>query len=143
MKVSNSSYSTHIRPSFVLNKTYNCNMYKFSMLSRDTVSFQAKSKNLVKDLYQITSDTNCFSSFIKEAIQNPRKSQETTKILLNQAGSTNNFLKWYFAKGGYKEKYVDYITQTVKEAKNPEELLKISPIGVFGFLRSNSVKIFL
>ena len=127
MKVSNSSYSTHIRPSFVLNKTYNCNMYKFSMLSRDTVSFQAKSKNLVKDLYQITSDTKCFSSFIKEAIQNPRKSQETTKILLNQAGSTNNFLKWYFAKGGYKEKYVDYITQTVKEAKNPEELLKISP----------------
>ena len=102
-------------------------MYKFSMLSRDTVSFQAKSKNLVKDLYQITSDTKCFSSFIKEAIQNPRKSQETTKILLNQAGSTNNFLKWYFAKGGYKEKYVDYITQTVKEAKNPEELLKISP----------------
>ena len=68
-------------------------MYKFSMLSRDTVSFQAKSKNLVKDLYQITSDTKCFSSFIKEAIQNPRKSQETTKILLNQAGSTNNFLK--------------------------------------------------
>ena len=127
MKVSNSSYSTHIRPSYVLNKTNNCNMYKFSMLSRDTVSIQAKSKNLVKDLYQITSDTKCFSSFIKEAIQNPRKSQETTKILLNQAGSTNNFLKWYFAKGGYKEKYVDYITQTVKEAKNPEELLKISP----------------
>ena len=50
MKVSNSSYSTHIRPSFVLNKTYNCNMYKFSMLSRDTVSFQAKSKNLVKKI---------------------------------------------------------------------------------------------
>lgn len=103
MKVSNSSYSTHIRPSFVLNKTYNCNMYKFSMLSRDTVSFQAKSKNLVKDLYQITSDTKCFSSFIKEAIQNPRKSQETTKILLNQAGSTNNFLNGILQKADTKK----------------------------------------
>lgn len=73
------------------------------MLSRDTVSFQAKSKNLVKDLYQITSDTKCFSSFIKEAIQNPRKSQETTKILLNQAGSTNNFLNGILQKADTKK----------------------------------------
>lgn len=124
MKISNLNMIT----SFVQNRTNNNhNKYKLPTLLTDTVSFQSKSKNFVPNLHKITSDSKCFSTFISEIIENPRKSQETVKNLLYQADSFENFLNWYFANGGYKEKYIDYINKIVKKAKKPEELLKISP----------------
>ncbi len=93
----------------------------------DTISFQARTLNAVPELSRITSDNKVFERFVKQVINNPRKSGETVNNLLKQAGSTPNFINWYLQKGGYKEKYSEFINNYLNKAKKPEDLLKISP----------------
>ncbi len=124
MKILNSNFcyksnlgSSHITRPFFQSK----------ILNADTVSFSSKAKAQNPKLEEITSDSQVCNEFITNVIQNPRNSQTTAKKLIDQAGSPQKFLNWYLKKGGYREKYSEYIKQAVESAKTPEELLKISP----------------
>lgn len=101
--------------------------HKLQAISTDIVSFRARPQNIASDLLKITSNNKSFTEFVEQAINNPRKSEETVRNLLNQAGTTENFLSWYFAENGYKAKYSAYINKLIKKAKKPEDLIKISP----------------
>ena len=130
MQILNSTYLLPVKVLGFQQKTHQ----KVNNYNTDTVSFCAKPKSLATELYKITANDKFFREFVEQVITNPRNSQDTVKMLLDKAGSTEHFLSWYFANDGYREKYSTYINKLVKKAKKPEDLIKISPNwGVWTF----------
>lgn len=81
----------------------------------------------INDLYEITANPQKAEKFINEVTTNPRKSKEITKALVDKAGGKEPFIKWYFAKDGYKQAYSSHIEKLIDKAEKPEDLLKVSP----------------
>ncbi len=124
MQILNSIYIQHPKYAGINRKS--CPQ-KIHALKADTVSFHGRAKSFAPDLFKITSGNKSFKEFVEQVISNPRNSEEKVKNLLTKAGSTENFLNWYFAENGYKAKYSEYINKLLKKAKKPEDLIRISP----------------
>ncbi|NLF82444.1 MAG: hypothetical protein GX568_00475 [Candidatus Gastranaerophilales bacterium] len=80
-----------------------------------------------RQLFEITSDREKSREFIENIIANPRKSREIVKDLTTKIGGKQEFMNWYFAPNGYEKAYQGYINEKYETAKNPDELIKLSP----------------
>lgn len=103
-------------------KSGSSKLYQYLDSSKKTSPLQVR-----KFLNNVLADDNLTKNFINEIISEPRKSAEILINLSEKLGGEDNFRDWYFAKGGYREKFGKYIGDYYEKAKNVDELLALMP----------------
>lgn len=78
-------------------------------------------------LFAITSDDELSQRFVKEVTANPRESLHITKLLRDRIGGPKNLTEWLQEDGGYYSAYKKYASNIYENAKNYDDLLRISP----------------
>ncbi|MDD3419734.1 MAG: hypothetical protein PHE78_03930, partial [Candidatus Gastranaerophilales bacterium] len=88
---------------------------------------EAPAKDVKEFLFGVTKSLEHSKAFVKEAISDPRKSQEITTKLVQKVGGSRNFAEWYFHNDGYQKAYEKHIVGFFERAKTPNDLIHQSP----------------